>query len=186
MKRHILIAVLLLLGVSTQAQMIGATNNQRTAVIRDTPTTTHPLGLLARVEAGIPSSISLGYQFNPYVMVGAGLSGIFFSESEIAPIPLFVEARFSTENYSFAYFFDARICINLKDEGDGTPLGFNAQVGIMYKRLSLGIGISFIDDGYIEQRWDNYSIYSSFYYDGTDLILPSVSISYDIPFSSRH
>lgn len=181
--KKLLLSLLMILGVglSANAQMIGATNRQQTTSTSNYSHSTHPLGFLGRIELGNPVSFGICYQTSPNLMFGAGLSLLTYNQnSEYPPRTLYVEGRYSTPNYNFAYFFDARVCVNLNDHGDGTPFGFSAMVGIMYKALSFGVGVGFIDDGLAKYYSWSYNTISA-----TDLIYPAISACIDIPLKKR-
>lgn len=183
MKRVILIAALLLaFSISTNAQIVVATNNQQVQPTRTTTFNSRPLGHLLRLEAGWPCSIGYGYQFNQNMMFGFGISYVNGGEGVLpvdghSNIPLYGEIRFNTSNYPLSCYFDARVCVNLNYPayGNGSPFGFSGQVGVLYKTFSLGLGVGFVDEG--------RTSYGEYGYGASDLVYLAISIGLDIPIS---
>lgn len=107
-------------------------------------------------------STSHGYQFNPYIFVGAGIGVDYHFDYETMFLPIFADLR--------GYFIDGRITpfVGIKigySPVDGTGLYFNPSVGASFgisRKLALNISI-----GYNLQRAEMYNIYYNYsYYTG--------------------
>jgi len=176
MKRIVFFICFAALAFSASAQMVGATNRQSGGRMTtfDNQQAQHQLV----IELGQPTSVAYNYRLTPYIAVGGGLGTVLWGFGLTRPVPAFVDVRFSLP-YNTSWFLDIKgiYNINYSIYGNGTPLGFSATVGYTYKKLSIGAGILFLDEGE-----DYYS--SSYYSSGggaTDLITPAITIGWTIP-----
>lgn len=149
MKRTVIAALLLAVGLSAQAQMIGATNNQQTPRTRTSDST--PLyqltGSYLRFEGGFPiiASAAYCYQFTPWFMLGGGVGfgmsgGYYWSEiyySDFNPehyrderpgswcMPVFIEAELRTPRYKWSLFLNLKFGYNAFKRSDFSHTFYN-------------------------------------------------------------
>lgn len=179
--KKVLLFVLLFLGIgfSANAQMIGATNNQRTfRTTEGTSTIYRPTGPSLRLSAGtnIYGSIAYNYQITHNFMIGGGLGvtesweddyyeyGYYFSNWDCeASLPLFLEAEIRTPRYDWSVFFNMKAGLNIPLYTVRNLFFASAMVGVSYKNLSIGGGYSTIGN-----------------YNFENIVL---SISYNLPLS---
>lgn len=140
--KKIVLLLFLAVGMMAQAQMIGATNSQRTPRTNNSPDY-RPTGSSLRFAAGFPmlASVAYDYQLQPWLMVGGGvgfgISGMdwyridyespsnsynwyeegysYSHENEIGGpcMPLFVEAELRTPRYKWSLFLNVRVAYNM-------------------------------------------------------------------------
>ena len=158
MKKKISLAALLLaICLSANAQMIGATNNQRTfRTTEGTSTLYRPTGPSLRLSAGtnIYGSIAYNYQITHNFMIGGGLGVTESLEADYigisihsynyeASLPLFLEAEIRTPRYDWSVFFNLKAGLNIPLMNTLRNLFFvSTMVGVSYKNLSIGGGYS--------------------------------------------
>lgn len=159
MKKKISLAALLLaICLSANAQMIGATNNQRTSrTTEGTSTLYRPIGPSLRLSAGtnIYGSIAYNYQITHNFMIGGGLGvtesweddyygyGIYVSNWNCeASLPLFLEAEIRTPRYDWSVFFNLKAGLNIPLYTVRNLFFVSTMVGVSYKNLSIGGGYS--------------------------------------------
>ena len=104
MKRNIFIAALLLLSVTAQAQMIGATNSQR-VTRQNNNNYGFSKGSHLRFAAGYPilGSVAYMYKFSPYFSFGGG-AGIDFPGEEYSR--RYYEEYSGLDYYDYYYMYD--------------------------------------------------------------------------------
>lgn len=103
-------------------------------------------------------STSHGYQFNPYIFVGAGIGVDYHLDYETVFLPIFADIR--------GYFIDGSITpfVGIKigySPVDGYGLYFNPSVGASFgisRKFALNVSI-----GYNLQRAEVYTYYYSYY-----------------------
>lgn len=158
MKKIVLIAAMLLaFGLSANAQMIGATNNQGTYRPTGNSPEYHPTGSLLNIELGSSNAIAYGYQINPYLRAGIGLGVFADVEYDEAALPLFAEVRVSTPRHKFSMYADFKGGINLPKHGEPRRF-FASQLGVSFRYFSIGAGIcNFGRYGYDDYYGLNFS-----------------------------
>ena len=118
------------------AQIIGSTNNATSPKV-DYNNLYRPTGPSLQFEAGyLGGAVGLGYQLNPYIMVGSG--GTWLLTEGLSTI-FYLESRFSTPLYNHSIFLDLKGGLDFS-YGYAIPVGV-AKAGYMYKNLSLGVGL---------------------------------------------
>ena len=170
MKRILFFAALFLsVGMTTSAQMIGATNNQqtpRTQRVNDSPVF-RPTGGSLRFSTGVPGLFTVSY--NHYIsssfMIGGGTGvgfcaysytrhssyGSYQVEGTDIAAPIFAEVDIRTPKYKWSLFLNLKSGFHIfSGRDDNEPFFAAAAVGISYKNLNLGVGISTImtNDGW--------------------------------------
>ena len=158
MKKIIVIALLLFaFGMSSQAQMIGATNSQGGYRPAGESPEYHQTGSLINFELGYTHAVSYGYQINPYLRAGVGLGLVVDYEFEKAALPVFGELRVSTPRHRFSLYADLKVGINVAKNGE--PRGVYAlQLGVSFRYFSVGAGIvNFGRNGYDDYFGPNLS-----------------------------
>lgn len=149
--RKLVILIALVLTMSTaSAQMIGVTNNQQTPRVQrvdNSPVFRPTVGSL-RFSAGFPEffTVSYNHYFTSYFMIGGG-TGLGVCPSRFWPpaMPIFAEMDLRTPKYKWSLFLNLKIGVNLfGDYGawESDPFVASADVGISYKNLNLGVGLS--------------------------------------------
>ena len=155
MKRFFCIIILLALGVSASAQIIGASGSQRGGG----NSSYREKGSSLRLEAGLfGGAVGYGYQLNPYVMLGCGFLGyvpVWIDDGWLGP---YAEFRLSTPKLQHAVFYDLRLgpCID-------HYLGTMGTLGYMHKNWSFGIGVG---------GGDKIGVF------------PVLTVTYSLPFSA--
>ena len=207
MKKTILTLVIVLAAcVTTQAQMVGATNRQQGGF---GPTSSDPeyrsTGYALHFEAAMPLAFGVSYQLSPNVMLGGGFAYYPFTEEYSGyyqidgywhdgyiyvegAMPIYVQARLSTPRYRWGVFADLKLGYNIGnidhkmdtsvDIEEPSHIFFGMQLGVNYKRLSLGAGF-----GWNPARVKFEHGYGGGYYYAESYFCPSVSLSYDFPIS---
>lgn len=159
MKKIVLIAAMLLaFGLSANAQMIGATNNQGGYRPTGESPEFHQTGSLINFElGGYTHAVSYGYQINPYLRAGVGLGLVVDYEFEKAALPVFGELRVSTPRHRFSLYADLKLGINVVKHGE--PRGVYAlQLGVSFRYFSVGAGVvNFGHYGYDDYFGPNFS-----------------------------
>lgn len=139
--KKIVLLLFLAVGMMAQAQMIGATNSQRTPRTDNSPVY-YPTGPSLRFGVGVPMvvSIAYNYQLKPWLMFGGGLGygfcGMNHSHTDYKSdyysytwytwnsiedknvkgdwcMPLFVEAEVRTPRYKWSLFLNVKLAFNL-------------------------------------------------------------------------
>ena len=201
MKRVIIIAALLLtFGLTAQAQMVGATNNQQTPRVQrgDNSPLYHPTGGALRFETGFPHVLNVAYvhHLTPSFMFGGGTgvsgcgetrtryysdgsrSEYRWNEDELdACLPLFLEAELHTPRFKWSLFLNVKAGYNLlrhKDGGWSENSYYNGYYYLEYKYDR------FFFDASVGFSYKNLSLglgYSTVFYG-------KFSLSYNLPVST--
>lgn len=177
MKKIIIIVLLALFSTTASAQIIGATD-KRSSNHHNDNTLNKSKGHYLMVEGGYPKFISIGYgyQFNPIIMLGAGIGygkTVYSSEQDniyirrqwhydwyhddsfgynypnyrVRNLPIYIDLRISTPLYKWNFFTNLKI-------GGNIPL-FNHTVREflgklktpVFSTLTLGFGYKNLDFG---------------------------------------
>lgn len=94
---------------------------------------------------------NVGYQFNPYLEVGAGI-GLDLYEFELDDIPLYAYARVNLSKSERHLFLDAKYGGDLYDMGSMMGLG----LGYCFGKFDLAFQV-------LNYAYDNYSYYGGYY-----------------------
>ena len=94
----------------------------------------------------IELTTSHGYQFNPYLYIGAGVSANYYYDAELFGLPFFAHARANLINNSISPYIDFKIGYSIIDIE-----GFYMSPSIGCKIKSFNIGV-----GYVLQTADVY------------------------------
>jgi len=94
----------------------------------------------------IELTTSHGYQFNPYLYIGAGVSANYYYDAELFGLPFFAHARANLINNSISPYIDFKIGYSIIDIE-----GFYMSPSIGCKIKSFNIGV-----GYVLQKADVY------------------------------
>ena len=152
MKRHLLLAALLLLGVTAQAQMIGATNNQRTT--RTTPSSSGNLQnsigvcLSGEINRGGEFGLSSIWQLNRNrIEVNLMFRGVMYEEIESGFILNTTYQWTWSINHNWKWYAGLGGCVGYLwgEYGDYNiwRLGIIGQVGIEYNLPELPLQFTF-------------------------------------------
>ena len=207
MKRIVIIVCLAALSLGAQAQMVGATNRQQGGFGSSSSDPEYrPTGYMLHFEAAMPLALGVTYQLTPNVMVGGGIAYYPFEENywgyyqsnydgnwydgrieADGALPIYVQARLSTPRYRWSVFSDFKLGYNLGnidhkmdlsvDIEEPCHIFFSMQVGVSYKRISLGAGFGW-NPARVKYYHDHGYNYSSESY-----FCPSFSLSYDLPLT---
>lgn len=165
MKRHfLLIALLVLLATSLQAQIVGATNNspqQKPSKSTKVESTLYkPTGHYLKLEAGFVRffSVAYGYQISPNIMFGGG-TAISFSK---VGIPIYAEVILSTPRYAWSFFGDIKTGIRFDLHGSDGVFFIDPRIGFSLKNFGIALGFEL----YYEKAWQGF---------------PDISLYYNIP-----
>lgn len=146
MKKIVLIAAMLLaFGLSANAQMIGATNNQGTYRPVGDNSGYRQTGSVLHFElGGYTHALGYGYQFNPYLRASLGVGLFVDYEFEDACLPIFAELRLSTPRQRFSLYADIKFGYNFIRDKD-YPFVNALQLGLSFKKFSIGAGVVMFD-----------------------------------------
>lgn len=208
MKKTILTLLLVMVScVATQAQMVGATNRQRGGFgTTSSDPEYRPTGYALHFEAAMPLALGVSYQLSPNVMLGGGIAYYpftqeyrgyyqssygYWSDGYIfvqGAMPIYAQARLSTPRYRWGVFADFKLGYNIGsidhkmdtsvDIEEPCLIFFGMQLGVNFKRLSLGAGFGWNPARVKFQHENGGGKYSAESY-----FCPSVSLSYDLPIS---
>ena len=82
-------------------------------------------------------TLSLGYQFNPYIYLGAGVGGAYFLDSEVFAIPIFANFRVNFINNRISPFVDVKGGYSPADAKGGYA---SIGAGCRFNKFSLSLG----------------------------------------------
>ena len=99
-------------------------------------------------------STSHGYQFNPYLYVGAGIAANYYFDAEVIGMPIFAHVRGNILNNSISPYIDFRIGYSPLKDVQGLYL--TPSIGCKIKSFNVSVG-------YVMQKAKYY--YSDYYYD---------------------
>ena len=153
------------------AQIIGATNRSNPSNPNSSTTPEYrKTGASLRISSGFPNVglLAFDYQLTPSFLVGGGGGVNVCNEVNI---PIFGEIELRTPRYKWSIFLNVKSGYGFLYE----DVFFAAMVGVSYKNISLGFGLS---------TSQYYSYHSNYEYSGFEWILPMVSLSYNLPLKA--
>lgn len=208
MKRIVVFVCFAALALGTQAQMVGSTNRQRGGFgTTSSDPEYRPTGYALHFEAALPLALGVSYQLSPNVMLGGGIayypiekeySGYYQGSYDgnwydgyifvNGAMPIYAQARLSTPRYRWGVFADFKLGYNIGsidhkmdssvDIEEPCRIFFGMQLGVNFKRLSLGAGF-----GWNPARVKFHHEYGGVNYSAESYFCPSVSLSYDLPIT---
>lgn len=120
---------------------------------------------------------SHGYQFNPYLYVGAGLGFEYSNVSDCHIIPLFLDGRTDLKFGRFTPFFDVRLGVSLTE---GAGVYFSPTIGYRFnwgRKVGINLGVGMTLQGYACHM---YSMYYDFdHYDENGDRQPYPTVEYN-------
>lgn len=167
MKRIVIAALLLVVGLSANAQIVGATNSQEPPRLSTNNSSLRQTGSYIRISAGYPDigTLAYNYQITPWLMAGIGggfgflpvviyHNGYSYNRTSFymtPSMPVYAEMEFRTPQYKWSIFFNLKLGYYLASgseshyysNGDYEEVSkqlVSASTGISYKNLHLGIG----------------------------------------------
>lgn len=183
MKRFFSICLILsVFVVNVNAQMVGATNRQGGVSSSGGPDPQYrETGWRLNAEVGTSTSVSVGYQFTPNIMVGAGMEMVSDFDYMLIWGPAFAQLRLTTPMYRWSFFADLRFGWTVFSFYGGYSFS-QAMVGIGYKNWSLGGGVAFSPSLAYDRGYDNLG--DTYVYQ-TNIWTPIVSLSYSLPLKLK-
>lgn len=110
---------------------------------------------LDRVEI----STAHGYQFNPYLFVGAGFGVNYYTDAELCNIPVFANLRANLLNAKITPFVDVKIGYSVVDiEGFYFAPSIGCRFGLT-RRMAINLGV-----GYAMQKAEIFYTSGNYYY----------------------
>ena len=135
----ILAVLMLALGTTSSAQLVGSTNRQGGYYEPGFGQNDagRQRGPLFHFEVGVPCAVTLGYQVSPVLMIGGGI-GASFIITEYAPV--YAQIRLNTPHNHRAFFLDFKGGYDLANAQGYILLG---QVGLLFKYVGVGVGMGY-------------------------------------------
>lgn len=108
-------------------------------------------GWYIQPEVGAPTGLSVGNQITSSfsLLGGFGIVPIATNERESPALPIYIGTRLSTPKYKFSVFTEVRIGYDLQAQKNSFPdknIIPMIQLGVMWRDLSVGIGLIFFYD----------------------------------------
>lgn len=126
-------------------------------------------------DNNIGLSTSHGYQFNPYIYLGAGVGLSYYFDYETTFVPIFLDFKANLMDGKIIPFAGAKLGYSVFD---GTGFYFNPTVGVKFAKsfnVSLGYTVQMTEMYY----YDYNGGYSNSYYDNVNIGGLSLSFGFE-------
>lgn len=121
-------------------------------------------------EDRVGATVSMGYQFNPYIYLGVGVGGFYFLDSEVYSLPVFLNFRSDFINARITPFVDVKAGYSPVEDVKGAyasvSLGCRFRLGDSFA-LSVSTGAE-IQSAEVSYSYNSFG-YHSYYSEQTDI-----------------